>query len=47
MLPQEAIQEFKKIYREVFHEELTDAEATRRANNLLDFYKAVYLPVDE
>lgn len=47
MLPSEAIKQFKDIYRDVFNEELSDAEASRRANNLLEFYKAVYLPVDD
>ncbi|MBI5072140.1 hypothetical protein HZB93_04640 [Candidatus Falkowbacteria bacterium] len=47
MPPKEAIEEFKEIYHEVFHEELDDAEAVRRANYVLDFYKAVYLPVEE
>lgn len=46
MLPQEAIEQFKKIYKKVFHKELSEAEATRLANYVLDFYKAVYLPVE-
>ncbi len=47
MLSKEAIQEFKELYKKVFYEELTDTEATCRANYVLDFYKAVYLPEDE
>jgi hypothetical protein len=42
MLPREAIIEFKKIYLKVYGVELDDAEAERRANNLVGFYAAVY-----
>jgi len=42
MLPKKAIKKFKKIYRRVFGVSLTEKEASRRANNLLDLYKAVY-----
>ena len=47
MLPKEAIEEFKKIYKKVFHKELSEVEAARLANYVLDFYKAVYLPVEK
>lgn len=42
MLPKEAIQEFKKLYLTRFGVELTDEEASRRANNLVSLYKFVY-----
>lgn len=42
MLPKEAIQEFKKLYVVRFGIELTDEEASRRANNLVSLYKFVY-----
>ncbi len=42
MLPKEAIQEFKKIYAKIYGIELTDEEASRRANNLVALYMAVY-----
>ena len=42
MLPKEAIEEFKKIYRKRFNVELSDAEASRRANNLVNLFAAVY-----
>jgi len=42
MLPKEAIQEFKKIYAKIYGIELTDEEASRRANNLVALYTAVY-----
>jgi hypothetical protein len=35
------IQEFKKIYREEFDEELSDAEAEQRARQLLTFYEII------
>ena len=42
MLPQEAIEEFKKLYLARFGVALSDEEAVRRANNLVGLYKAVY-----
>ena len=42
MLPKEAIQEFKKLYAKNYGIELSDEEATRRANNLVALYGAVY-----
>lgn len=41
-LSEEAIKEFKKIYKQKFKKNLSDIEASRRANNLLGLYKAVY-----
>ncbi|MCX6719904.1 MAG: hypothetical protein NTV36_02245 [Candidatus Staskawiczbacteria bacterium] len=42
MLPKEAIEEFKKLYAKNFGVELSDEEASRRANNLVALYEAVY-----
>ena len=42
MLPKEAIKEFKKLYFKNYQIELSDEEATRRANNLVALYGAVY-----
>lgn len=42
MLPKEAIEEFKKLYFKNYGIELTDEEATYRANNLVALYSAVY-----
>jgi hypothetical protein len=42
MLPKEAIEEFKKLYLQRFGIRLTDAEASFRANNLVNLYKIVY-----
>ena len=42
MLPKEAIKEFKRIYAKNYGVELSDKEATERANNLVALYNAVY-----
>ena len=44
MLPPQAIKDFKKMYKARYGVELSDAEAKRRANNLIDFYRAVCEP---
>jgi hypothetical protein len=41
-LEPEDIQEFKRIYREEFGEELSEDEAERRARQLLTFYETMY-----
>jgi len=41
-LPKEAIEEFKAIYKKNFNKDLSDQEATFRANNLFNLYQAVY-----
>lgn len=41
MLPPEAIEEYKLLYKKRFGVELSDAEASFRANHLVDLYKAV------
>jgi len=43
MLPKKAIEEFKKIYKKSYGVELSDEEATDKANRLVNLYKAVYL----
>ena len=42
MLPKEAIKEFQQIYRQEFGVDLSDEEAQRRADNLVNLYKFVY-----
>lgn len=42
MLSKEAIEEYKKIYKNRFGVDLNDDEAAFRANNLVNLYKAVY-----
>lgn len=41
MLPKEAIEEYKRLYKKRFGVVLSDAEASFRANNLVKLYKAV------
>jgi hypothetical protein len=41
MLPKEAIEEYKILYQKRFGVLLTDAEASFRANNLVNLYRAV------
>lgn len=43
MLPQEAIQEFKKLYEKHYGAVLSDVEASLRANNLFKLYKITYM----
>lgn len=42
LLPKEAVEEFKKLFKKRFKEDLTDEEAYRRATKLLDLFKVVY-----
>ena len=42
MLPQNAISEFKKLYFKNYGIQLSDEEASYRANNLVALYSAVY-----
>jgi hypothetical protein len=47
MLTKEAIDEYKILYKERFGVDLSDVEASFRANHLVDFYKAVLGDEDE
>jgi len=42
MLPKEAIEEFKVLYQKRYGQDISDEEASRRANNLVNLYKLVY-----
>lgn len=42
LLPKDAVDEFKELYKKLFKKELSDEEANRRANNLFALYEAVY-----
>lgn len=44
MLPKEAIEEYKVLYKKHFGVDLNDAEASFRANNLVNLYRAVLGP---
>lgn len=41
MLPKQAIEEYKELYKKRFGVVLSDAEASFRANNLVNLYRAV------
>ncbi len=41
MLPPEAIEEYKVLYKKRFGVDLSDAEASFRANHLVDLYRTV------
>ena len=42
MIPKEAVEEFKCIYKKEFGVEISDEEASFRANNLVNLYTTVY-----
>lgn len=42
MLPPEAIKQFKDLYHRHYNVEISDVEASLRANNLINLYWAVY-----
>jgi hypothetical protein len=44
MLPNKAVQKFKELYKKRFGKELSDQEASYRANNLFNLYKVTYMP---
>jgi len=44
MLPEKAIQEFKELYKKRYGVELSDQEASDRANRLFNLYKVTYMP---
>jgi len=44
MLPKEAIEEYKRLYEKRFGVILSDAEASFRANNLVNLYRATLGP---
>lgn len=46
-LPRKAINEFKEIYKKQHNVEISDAEANRLGNKLLNLYKLVYLPTNQ
>ena len=44
MLPDEAIEEFREIYKKEYGEELSKEDARERAERLFGLVKAVYSP---
>ncbi len=47
MISEEALEEFKKIYKKRFSEHLSDQAALEKATKLLDLVKAVYQPMTQ
>jgi len=45
MLPKEAIEEFKRIYKAEYGEEISDKKATDLAINLVLLFKRIYRPL--
>ena len=45
MLSEKALDEFKKIWREEFGEEISDEKASELGINLLTLFNAIYRPV--
>ena len=47
MLPKEAVEQFKDIYKKLAGKDLTDVEATEYANDLFDYLHDLILPTEE
>ena len=45
MLTKEAVEEFKKIWREEFGEDISDEKAAEEGINLLTMFDAIYRPI--
>lgn len=45
MLPKEVAEEFKKIWREEFGEDISNEEATKHGINLLTLFNVIYRPI--
>lgn len=45
MLPPQAIQEFKELYKEEFRENISDKDALEMATGLIHLFKIIYKPI--
>ena len=45
MLSEKALEDFKKIWRKQFNEDIFDEKATEEAINLLTMFDAIYRPI--
>lgn len=45
MLSDKALQEFKRIWKEEFGEDISDEKATEEGINLLTMFDAIYRPI--
>jgi len=46
MMTKRSLQKFKRLYKKYFGEKLTDEEARRKADYLVNIYRAVYGSVE-
>ncbi len=46
-LSDEEIREFQQIWKDEFKEDIDFNQAAEKATYVFEFYKAVYLPIDE
>lgn len=44
-LSKEAIEEYKRIYRKNFGEDISDEEAREQGENLIDLFRVIYRPI--
>lgn len=45
MVSEQALKEFKEVYRAEFGKEISDTEALELATNFLTFFNAIYRPI--
>ena len=45
MLSDEAIEEFRKLYKKHYKTEISIEEARRRGGNLINLFKVIYRPI--
>ncbi|HEY4505807.1 MAG TPA: hypothetical protein VJG67_03910 [Candidatus Paceibacterota bacterium] len=45
MLSKKALEDFKKIWREQFGEDISDEKATEQGIKLLTLFRAIYKPI--
>jgi len=47
MISEESLEEFKRLYKNCFHEDLSDQDALEKAAKLLNLMRAVYRPMTQ
>ncbi len=47
MLNKQAIEEYQKIYKEEFGEEISEDEAIEQGERLIQLFKVIYKPIPE
>lgn len=46
-MDKEALEEYKRIRKEVSGEEISDAQALEEATNLINLFRAIYRPIQK